>query len=41
MILLATIEDPAVLRRILAHLGLSLDTGDPLPERGPPEPGDR
>jgi len=41
MILLATIEDPAVIRRILAHLGLSLDTGDPLPERGPPEPGDR
>jgi len=36
MILLATIEDPAVIRRILTHLGLSLDTGDPLPERGPP-----
>jgi hypothetical protein len=36
MILLATIEDPAVIHRILTHLGLSLDTGDPLSERGPP-----
>jgi hypothetical protein len=36
MVLLATIEDPAVIRRILTHLGLSLDSGDPLPERGPP-----
>jgi hypothetical protein len=36
MILLATIEDPVVIGRILTHLGLSLDTGDPLPERGPP-----
>jgi hypothetical protein len=36
MVLLATIEDPAVIRRILTHLGLSLDDGDPLPERPPP-----
>lgn len=37
MILLATIEDPAVLARILTHLGLSLDPGEPVPGRAPPE----
>ena len=36
MVLLATIEDPAVIRRILTHLGLSLDNGDPFPGRSPP-----
>lgn len=36
MVLLATIEDPAVIRPILTHLGLLLGSGDPLPERGPP-----
>jgi hypothetical protein len=36
MVLLATIEDPAVIRRILTHLGLSLDDGDPFPGRPPP-----
>ena len=34
MILLATITDPAVIRRILTHLGRSLDDGDP--SRAPP-----
>jgi hypothetical protein len=29
MVLIATIEDPAVIRRILTHLGLSIDDGDP------------
>jgi len=32
--LLATIDDPTVIRRILTHLGLSLDNGDPSPGRG-------
>jgi hypothetical protein len=37
MVVLATIEDPAVVRRILTHLGLSVDPGDPLPAaRGSP-----
>jgi hypothetical protein len=36
MVLIATIEDPVVIRRILTHLGLSLDDGDPLPARSPP-----
>src|SRR5881296_2771991 len=31
MIVLATIEDPAVIRRILTHLGLSMETGEALP----------
>jgi len=31
MVLLATIEGPAMIRRILMHLGLSLHEGDPLP----------
>ncbi len=29
MVLLATIEDPAVITRILTHLGLSRDSGEP------------
>jgi hypothetical protein len=31
MIVLATIEDPAVIRRILAHLGLSMEPGEAWP----------
>jgi len=31
MIVLATIEDPAVIRRILTHLGLSMEAGEALP----------
>jgi hypothetical protein len=37
MILLATIEDAAVITRILAHLGLSLESGEPDPAHPPPE----
>jgi hypothetical protein len=37
MVVLATIDDPAVIRRILTHLGLSVDPGEPAPGRGPPE----
>jgi hypothetical protein len=36
MVVLATIEDPAVVRRILTHLGLSMEAGEPLPGRAPP-----
>ena len=36
MVVLATIEDPAVIRRILTHLGLSTEAGEPLPGRAPP-----
>ena len=39
MVLLATIEDPAVITRILSHLGLSLDPGTPEAARAPPEEG--
>ncbi|MCW5890264.1 MAG: hypothetical protein KIT14_06900 [bacterium] len=35
MVVLATIDDPAVIARILTHLGQSLDAGDPVPERAP------
>ena len=31
MTVLATIEDPAVIQRILTHLGLSMDAGEALP----------
>jgi len=31
MIVLATIEDPAVIQRILTHLGLSMEAGEVLP----------
>ena len=37
MVVLATIDARAVIRRILTHLGLSLDSGEPAPERAPPE----
>lgn len=36
MVMLATIEDPAVIRRILAHLGLPLDGDAPDPAHPPP-----
>ncbi|MCW5892049.1 MAG: hypothetical protein KIT14_16110 [bacterium] len=36
MVVLATIDDPAVIARILTHLGQPLDPGDPVPERAPP-----
>jgi hypothetical protein len=36
MVVIATIDDPAVIARILTHLGQSLDTSDPVPERAPP-----
>jgi hypothetical protein len=29
MVVLATIDDPTVIHRILTHLGLAMDTGDP------------
>ncbi len=31
MVVLATIEDPAVIQRILTHLGLSTEAGEALP----------
>ena len=31
MTVLATIEDPAVIQRILTHLGLSMDAGEAFP----------
>ena len=34
--LLATIEDPAVIRKILSHLGIPTGSPQPLPERSPP-----
>lgn len=36
MRLIATIEDPRVIRRILAHLGLPTEPSDPCPFRSPP-----
>jgi hypothetical protein len=36
MRVLATIEDPAVIHRILTHLGLSLEPGTAVPSRAPP-----
>lgn len=36
MRVLATIEDPAVMRRILTPLGLSLEPGEAVPSRAPP-----
>jgi hypothetical protein len=37
MTVLATIEDPAVIERILTHLGLSMEAGEalPAPRAGP------
>jgi hypothetical protein len=40
MVVLATVEDPAVIRRILTHLGLSMEEGEALPSRAPPAPED-
>jgi hypothetical protein len=40
MVVLATIADPAVIRRILTHLGLSMEGGEPVPARAPPEAED-
>ena len=37
MVILATIDDPAVIQRILRHLGLPLDAGDHASARGSPE----
>lgn len=37
MVVLSTIDDPAVVRRILTHLGLSMEEGDPMPGRAPPQ----
>jgi hypothetical protein len=37
MVVLATIDDPAVIARILTHLGLSLAPGEPAPGRAPPD----
>jgi hypothetical protein len=34
--MLATIDDPAVITRILTHLGLSLEAGEAVPGRAPP-----
>ena len=35
--LLATIEDPAVVRKILSHLGIAIECPRPAPARPPPE----
>jgi hypothetical protein len=37
MVVLATIDDPAVIRRILTHLGLPMEPGKAAPGRTPPE----
>jgi hypothetical protein len=37
MRLLATIEDAAVVRRILEHLGVPTDVPTPWPARSPPD----
>jgi hypothetical protein len=39
MALIATIEDPAIIRRILGHLGLPTTAPEPRPPRSPPESG--
>ena len=36
MVVLATIDDPAVIQRILTHLGLSTEPGEPTAGRAPP-----
>jgi hypothetical protein len=36
MRVIATIEDPSVIHRILAHLGLSEMAGEPMAARAPP-----
>jgi hypothetical protein len=40
MVVLSTIDDPAVIRRILTHLGFSMEEGEPLPGRAPPRTAD-
>jgi hypothetical protein len=35
--LLATIEDPAVVKQILSHLGIATECPRPAPARSPPE----
>jgi hypothetical protein len=40
MVVLATIDDPAVIHRILTHLGLSTDPGEPALGRAPPRGDD-
>jgi len=40
MVVLATIDDPVVIRRILTHLGLSTEAGEPLAARAPPSAED-
>jgi len=40
MVVLATIDDPAVIARILTHLGLPMDPGEPAACRAPPGSGD-
>jgi hypothetical protein len=37
MVLVSTIEDPAVIKKILTHLDQSLDLGEPDPARSPPD----
>jgi hypothetical protein len=38
MAVIATIDDPVVVRKILTHLGLPRDGGEPDPARPPPDP---
>jgi hypothetical protein len=40
MVVLATIDDPAVIHRILTHRGLSTEPGEPAAGRAPPWGGD-
>jgi hypothetical protein len=40
MTLIATIEDPRIVRRILDHLGISTEIPQPQPCRAPPTPPD-
>ena len=39
MVVLATIDDPALIAQILTHLGLALAPGEPALGRAPPEDG--
>jgi hypothetical protein len=41
MELIATIEDPAIVRKILAHVGLSTELPQARPPRSPPDSGPR
>ena len=40
MSLIATIDDPRVIRKILGHLGLATEVPQPRPSRAPPAPSD-